>query len=326
MIETEASRAPVRMSYFEKASERPLVIRECTLASSSMTKLLEHRAHTLRAQVEAVRAQEVEGIHRMRVASRRLRASLAECKGIADKALRKRLGRQVRGITRGLGTARELDVSLDILTQHQAAQVHIPEHAFDYAIQTLRALRMEQTPRIFECAMRATSAAFEAALRELLDNLRPQKQCFIETAIVNQKVRYAALRKHYHEWQHAPSSNALHQIRIRLKKLRYASEVYAPLYNIEMMVHLAELKHLQSVLGSWNDNRILCQYLETVTPDAPANLHRSLVAYTASRNANVAVLQTRFTQLATSFFSAQRVHEINRFFEVVQAPCCRPHV
>lgn len=87
----------------------------CLFGSEVLRTYAEHLA----AEVEGVRtAADIEHIHRMRVASRRLRAALpifAECFG---KATYRRWRREIREVTRALGAARDADVQIEFLRSY----------------------------------------------------------------------------------------------------------------------------------------------------------------------------------------------------------------
>jgi putative phosphoesterase len=76
----------------------------------------------LRQEVAGVRAgADIEAVHRMRVASRRLRAALALYVGCAGRREYRRWRREVRSITRALGEARDADVQIEFLASYAAA-------------------------------------------------------------------------------------------------------------------------------------------------------------------------------------------------------------
>ncbi len=73
----------------------------------------------LHREIDGVRAgEDIEFVHRMRVASRRVRAALPLLEGcVGDREFRRWL-RGVRGITRALGAARDADVQIDFLLSY----------------------------------------------------------------------------------------------------------------------------------------------------------------------------------------------------------------
>ncbi|MDP3565474.1 MAG: CHAD domain-containing protein, partial [Methanoregula sp.] len=88
----------------------------CYFGNARLLPLLEAFAK----ETEGVRAAEdIEYIHRMRVASRRLRAALplfATCFPVKNY---NRWSEEIRNITRALGEARDTDVQIAYLTKYQ---------------------------------------------------------------------------------------------------------------------------------------------------------------------------------------------------------------
>ncbi|MEN6517795.1 MAG: CHAD domain-containing protein [Methanospirillum sp.] len=81
----------------------------------------------LHSEIEGVRAgRDIEYVHRMRVASRRVRAALPLLEGcVGDREFRRWL-RRIRRITRTLGAARDIDVQIDFLLSYAG---RLPEHS-----------------------------------------------------------------------------------------------------------------------------------------------------------------------------------------------------
>jgi putative phosphoesterase len=75
----------------------------------------------VRDEIGGVRkAEDVECVHRMRVASRRLRAVLSLSPGCVGRKELRRWRREIRSLTRALGEARDADVQLDHLLSYAA--------------------------------------------------------------------------------------------------------------------------------------------------------------------------------------------------------------
>src|SRR5512141_1839971 len=74
--------------------------------------VLEKHLQALSEEVEGVRAgmEDIEFVHRARVASRRLRATLPLFAGCLPRKKTKKWLSQIRAVTRALGAARDTDV------------------------------------------------------------------------------------------------------------------------------------------------------------------------------------------------------------------------
>ncbi|RQD81634.1 MAG: CHAD domain-containing protein [Methanocalculus sp. MSAO_Arc2] len=87
----------------------------CLYGAQVLRKLTEE----IMAEADGVKiSDDIEYIHRMRVASRRIRAALPLFAPCFTPVMYKRLRKGVRSITRSLGAARDLDVQIDFLNEY----------------------------------------------------------------------------------------------------------------------------------------------------------------------------------------------------------------
>lgn len=81
---------------------------------------IRRRAAQLEAETDGVRkAEDIEAIHRMRVASRRIRAALPLFSCCIPKKKYDRWSREIRNVTRALGEARDKDVQIEFLNRYR---------------------------------------------------------------------------------------------------------------------------------------------------------------------------------------------------------------
>lgn len=99
-----------------KASE-PTNGRRVTFRDYGETVIRERIARLVGLAPGVRKADDIEAVHDMRVASRRLRAALAVFEPAFACAAYSALIREVRSITRALGAARDLDVMIDALVK-----------------------------------------------------------------------------------------------------------------------------------------------------------------------------------------------------------------
>lgn len=225
--------------------------------------ILLHRAVEARVQriLELTGAegwlQDPDAVHDVRVASRRLRAALDLADAEVYPGFRKHRRRAVR-LTRILGATRELDVHLDKLLSLGSGLTlpgghEVLEHAleaFDRGRRKARAamirkigcldfqafqglLAVEALPRPFE------SSGLHGAVNVLL---APKIQGALEPL---------------DEPLETEDPLALHQVRIQMKKLRYALEILGGAYPEPPAAWLARLKDLQTALGEHHDWALL---------------------------------------------------------------------
>ena len=223
-----------------------------------------------------------EGLHAVRVASRRLRAVL----DLVDPELYPAYGpqsRNLRKLTRALGRTRELDVHAGLLEglRSRLAQVE-PLCALEHALERLRGrdrkaratmgrdldrLSLKRLPRLLEVPRLSNPFAPGDLGRGAWDCL----ESWLEDAFQG----LAGLLEQEDE-------AALHQARIRIKRLRYAVEILAPAFALEPDTELAHLKALQQALGSYHDLATLGGLLEDLRRGLAARERSHLAAGTAA--------------------------------------------
>ncbi|HPH94990.1 MAG TPA: CHAD domain-containing protein [Anaerolineaceae bacterium] len=207
------------------------------------------------------RARDMECIHRMRVASRRLRSALvlfAPC--LPKKPLRAWRG-EVRAITRALGAARDLDVQLDLLRRFYQG---LDDAALRPGVRRL-ILRRTQTRRAAQQGVLAAMDGLAAA--SLLVDLRttltpclpppgaplPTSPALLEHASRQITFRLDDLLVLEPCLQHPEQTLELHAMRIAAKRLRYTLEAFAPLHAPAFTPVIAALRELQDSLGDIHD-------------------------------------------------------------------------
>jgi len=208
-----------------------------------------------------------EGIHQMRVALRRFRSALSIFRGLIPETQRAELADELRWLTDELGAARDWDVFLDELwSPVEAAFRDSPHHA--PAIAAFRSLAGLARARGRE---RAGAAVASPRYTTLLLRLGE----WIETrgwrvgdrgapapgllAPVRSRAGELLAKRHKQSRKRGAGFETLdshhrHQLRIALKKLRYATEFFRPLYEGKAYDRYhRRLSGLQDGLGHLND-------------------------------------------------------------------------
>ena len=205
-----------------------------------------------------------EALHQIRVASRRVRAVLVHPDLYPGF---KRQGRKVRRLTRALGLTREMDVHVGIL---EDLGRRTPE---------LRGPALEHALEVIETRRRKARKAMRGALDRLTLKNLPQ---LLQVPSLPDPFRTGDLTGSIwgclEPWLEGafPSptlldqedAQALHLLRIRIKRLRYALEILDPAFPVAQELPLRRLKALQAALGDHHDRAVLEAQL--------AELHRGL--------------------------------------------------
>lgn len=120
---------PARNETFEQAGKRMLHER--------LEKFLEWPD-------EVLKNEDVEAVHKMRVASRRLRATLDAFESICDPKAFKRVYRNVKMAADGLGAARDTDVMIERLRGQLAHSSSDEQPGIDWLVERLQTFRQEK--------------------------------------------------------------------------------------------------------------------------------------------------------------------------------------
>lgn len=164
---------------------------------------------------------DAETVHRMRVASRRLRVGL-QFLGMRRSA---RLGR----LGRALGAVRVIDVNLALLRE---APVRCP--LLERQLVRERRERLAELRRVFRTTKPVTWRPGKAGARRTLEKLRQ------------------VLRKRLEQFDGGP---AFHKLRIAVKKYRYGLEIAGATRRIK------PVKRLQELMGDCHDVEVLLECL-----------------------------------------------------------------
>jgi CHAD domain-containing protein len=207
------------------------------------------------ANAGAVRTgRAVEALHQMRVGLRRLQVALAifGANNVSLKALRGR----AKALSSRLGPARDLDVFVGELLQ-PAADGAVNGEAFVQLRARAEAARDRAWDQVSDCVASADFAIFldDVAAAAARSGLSPvqRKQSIKSLADTALDHHLARARKRARA-AHSLEERDFHNLRIALKKLRYAGEFFAPLYKKrKVRAYLKRLKALQEMLGGLND-------------------------------------------------------------------------
>jgi len=219
--------------------------------------LIRQRLTALTRALPAARQGDAESLHQARVATRRLRETLPL---VASGARQKKLDRRVRTLTRALGPVRELDVALQILDELSESG-DMPRAAVTRLRQAVRAerqalhdemLRRVEGVDVEKLRKRALAAARKTALKAR--SAGPAGDVAARTRAVR---RAEALRAAIESAAALYLPDRLHDVRIAVKKLRYALEVSGTMSRSRAQGRLRTLKKAQDLLGRMHDLEVL---------------------------------------------------------------------
>jgi CHAD domain-containing protein len=231
--------------------------------------LLAH-LRALQGELEGVRqARDIEYIHRMRVASRRLRSALELFGDCLPAKKTARWEPQVRAITRALGSARDTDVQIDLLVKVDAGLEDLTLHP---GIRRLLLRLRQRRAKIQNQVLIALDAIEDNhTISEMEARLVPmaamQERVYLFVPALYLR-GFKAITTHlndllaYEPFIDQPERvEELHAMRIAAKKLRYVLETFAPLYEGEFKETLLTMRNIQDLLGEIHDSDFWTTYL-----------------------------------------------------------------
>jgi CHAD domain-containing protein len=207
------------------------------------------------ALVDPALRGDTEGVHDFRVAARSLRAALRTLTRRPHGSAVRKTRRTLRIAIRALATVRDRDVSRSLLAKLPAAEPR--GEAF-----RRRTLALSDHDR--RVALVLARRRWPKDLDRRLVDLLLQKEATVKTII---------LRSRAEAWQRRRQSidivealgrryvpRRLHELRIRVRRLRYAIEILAEV-DSAAQARVLQLKPLQSALGDAQDLIVLSQWL-----------------------------------------------------------------
>ncbi len=241
---------------------------------ATLSHCLRHIARNTGAVVEA---HDPEGVHQMRVGLRRLRAALSAFGDAFRVPALEELRERAKTLADIFGDTRELDVfALELLAPVEEAtkQPGVPQLRL-----ALEELRRESWSRAtdlvrsddFTGFLLDLASAIEARVWRESASAEQLTELLRSAHSLGAEALDKALKKACKRARHLSTLNTeeRHRLRIALKKLRYASEFFAPLFPAKTVAaFLARLSKLQDLFGALNDAATTENILRRITEHA----------------------------------------------------------
>jgi CHAD domain-containing protein len=222
-----------------------------------------------------------EDVHQARVATRRLRSHLRAFAPLLDEpwatALREELG-WLGGV---LGGVRDADVLLDRLDARAAG---LPRDDLAGAMRLLDRLRTQRGRAHDELLVAIRSPRYTALLDRLVDAVREPR---VRKQIVDEPEDEVLRNVVRRTWKHLRDAvdalpepaddDALHAVRRRAKRARYAAEAVEPAFGKSARAFARAITELQDVLGEHQDAVVTGAWLR----DTAANSRDERAAFAA---------------------------------------------
>lgn len=245
--------------------------------------ILKKNLEALEEEIAGVRlAEDIEFIHRMRVASRRLRSALPLFIHCYRKQERRTWQEDIQAITRALGSARDADVQIDFVG------AYLSELTDDHCkpgvrrlLLRLRQKRQRLQGKVIKALDRLEKDRLVESMRRQVEPLADKTgQVYLFSPGLYQLSfdAISATLEHFLSYEpyiaREECVEELHAMRIAAKQLRYTLEIFTSLYPGGLKSYLQVMKQVQDLLGSIHDNDIWGEMLPKFIEEESMRIHK----------------------------------------------------
>ena len=213
-------------------------------------------------RADALNWKDPEGVHSMRVASRRIRSTLRSFMPYLNKRSLAPIVKQIKSIADALGEVRDQDVAIQALEDLSAEAPKQFSSTLERLIESRNArrdeARHELKKTIAKDFLKELSGQFEASITSAFQpdataNEQVSEPLYIDVARTIIGDRLDELEHLSHSLFNPDDPGPLHEMRIAAKRLRYAIELFAECLPSDIEAFAKEAAHLQTELGQLHD-------------------------------------------------------------------------
>ncbi len=238
----------------------------CRFGAEALAKLLQ----TIEAQIGGVeKSEDIEYVHKMRVTSRRIRATMPLFKECFPKKRYKKWLTEIKKVTQFLGAARDLDVQIavikDYLKQLQPTEPktgiealverHIDQRTYLQS-NVINGLEELKNSKVLLQTKSYCEQIIEETARTSFDLFVVREKAFWQ--ISSKLDEFLSMEDYVHKENEILKH---HEMRIRAKWLRYTMEAFALLYPEELSKEIEMMKNFQDTLGEMHDCDVWIEYI-----------------------------------------------------------------
>jgi putative phosphoesterase len=245
--------------------------------SLCVTSLRGHLAALQKELDGVLRNDDPENVHRMRVASRRVRADLDVFEPIFPKKKFACWKKEIRAMTRVLGSARDGDVQITYLEELlKGPHPEVVGKGLEALLEHKRTYRVSLQPSL---ALSIGELEQERTIETLIEHLAgmepaEEQETGLRTR-ANLSKSMESIQKRvdevigYSKYVERPLAIAEHHaMRISAKRLRYTLEIFQPLYDGGLKDEISDIKRFQDVLGEMHDCDVWISDIQAVLQES----------------------------------------------------------
>jgi len=230
--------------------------------AAHLSTRVEQRLQKLSKSVQkSYTERSIDTVHELRVASRRLRAFVLVFKDVLGEKVQARLEKELKRVTKAVGALRDLDVLVGLVEGRLArADSELERAAIEHLLEHLEQRRSEvataSEARLKDLDTGGLSRRVRRAARDVIAGLSPaDAQRAYARTLLEGLILDAAQRE-------LPAAGAelaeqLHRLRIDIKEIRYALELFEPLLGEHFGPLYERATALQELLGTHHDLTVL---------------------------------------------------------------------
>jgi CHAD domain-containing protein len=213
---------------------------------------------------------DIEGVHDMRVATRRLRGVLEVFEDCFPAEELEPALAEVKALADALGARRDPDVALDAIETIARKLAKVTRPGIDAFEDELRADQGAGNEQLQRALADVADARLEERLTELAESaVDDGSATFAEHAATMRDARRERLRKRGDRALRTGRPDHLHKTRIAAKRLRYLYELTEPIFGKDAKRGAKEARALQDLLGELHDCDVLSERLRDRAAQTP---------------------------------------------------------
>jgi putative phosphoesterase len=245
----------------------------CALAAKTLLGQIKE----LENQIDGVRKNsDIEYVHKLRVASRRLRTSLSVFDECFESKFVRKWRKATKNLTRSVGAARDADVKIAFLENYShTIQEDNAVRGVDYIIGLKKARRIAMQSDVLEILDDLASSQIFDEISDYCKMITKDDEHEINTLSTYEKahhqisVRLDEMLTFEQFVRNEAAAEKHHELRIAAKRLRYTMEIFSPIYKGGLSDQISLMKQFQDVLGEMHDYDVWVEELREDRPEIP---------------------------------------------------------
>jgi putative phosphoesterase len=251
----------------------------CFFGAETLSNLLK----ALENQMEGVqKSNDIEYIHKMRVASRRIRAALPLFINCFPKKNYKKWLKEIKGVTGILGSARDADVQIAFVNKYLD---NLNEENIKIGVEVLLSKHIERRANMQpEINNKLDQLRTSHEIENIQDYCQQVKQ---RSNVIGASIDIPSTYTKAHTYISEKLGDFLvmeecvhhendivnhHKMRIRAKWLRYTMEIFSPKYDEKLEKYISVMKHFQDLLGEMHDYDVWIDFIPKFITDIKLEL------------------------------------------------------